>query len=42
LSGIVYRLNERESYSLGIGAISVVVALLGKFSYQGLIAVIIG
>ena len=41
-SGIVNKLNERESVALSVGALSVVAALVGKFSYQGLIAVLIG
>lgn len=40
--GIVYKLNERESIALSIGALSLAVALIGKFSYMGLIAVLIG
>ncbi|MEM0021791.1 MAG: hypothetical protein QW039_05210 [Fervidicoccaceae archaeon] len=41
-AGIIYRLNEKEGYSLAVGAAAVVLALVGKFSYLGIISVLIG
>lgn len=41
-TSIVYKINQREEFALGIGALAVVLALVGKFSYLGIASVLIG